>query len=226
MCLRIHGIPQVISTTALLLCLAYLCSEGGCATRDNVKVTESEKTWRCDEKADNAMKQHEYGKAISLHQRLVEKEPANGLALYHLGYSYGQTGDHLREVRCYEKAVGLGFRKDHIFLNLGLAYGELDQLENAIGAFDKALEINPGNADAHFGLALARYRGLADTLAEEEFLRTIEIDPAHLDARLYLSMLYADRGELQKACEQLRNILEIDPTHIRAREFLERIERE
>ena len=122
--------------------------------------------------------------------------------------------------------MGLGFRNGHVFLNLGMAYGELNQLENAIGAFDKALEINPESANAHFGPALAQYRGLADTLAEEGFLRAIEIDARHVDARPYLSILYADVGDLQKACEQLRNILEIDPTHTRVREFLERIERE
>jgi len=107
-----------------------------------------------------------------------------------------------------------------------MTYGELNQLQNAIGAFDKALEINSESAHAHFGVALAYQRGLADIRAEEEFLTTLEIDPGHIDARLYLSLLYADRGELQKACEQLRRILEINPTNRGAREFLERIERE
>lgn len=226
MSLRLHRIPQILYTAALLLCLAYLFSGLGCAAMDPVRGTEAEKTWRCDRQADDAMKQHEYRTAISLHQRLLEKEPANALVLYHLGYAYGQIGDHLKEVCYYEKAAGLGFRKGQIFFNLGMAYGELNQLEDAIGAFEKALEINPESADAHFGLALAYQRVLADSRAEEEFLTALEIDPAHVNARLYLSLLYTDRGELQKACEQLRRILEIDPTHRGAREFLKRIERE
>jgi len=61
-----------------------------------------------------------------------------------------------------------------------MAYGELNQLENSIGAFDKALEINPESSDAHFGLALAYYRGLAETRAEEEFLMALEIDQGTL----------------------------------------------
>jgi len=116
MSLSVHGIPRVLYAVALLLCLTCLCSGGGCAARDRIRLNETENTWHCDKEADDAMKRHEYRKAISLHQRLLEKEPSNGLAFYHLGYAYGQTGDHLKEVWCYEKALNLGFRKGHIFL--------------------------------------------------------------------------------------------------------------
>ena len=226
MTFRVHRMQQVLYRTALPLCLVYVCSGVGCATRDLGKAIETEKTWHCDKEADDAMKRQEYRKAISLHQDLLEKESGNALALYHLGYAYGQTGDHRTEVRCYEKAVDLGFRKGQIFFNMGMAYGELNRLENAIEAFENALEINPESADAHFGLALVYQKSLADTMAEEEFLKALEIDPVHIDARLYLSVLYTDRGELQKACEHLRKILEIDPAHSGAREFLKRIEGE
>lgn len=221
---HVHRMQQVLYGIALSLCLAYVCSGVGCATRELGKTTKPEKMCHCHKEADDAMKRQEYRKAISLHQDLLEKEPSNALTLYHLGYAYGQTGDHRTEVQYYEKAVDLGFRKEHIFFNLGMAYGELNQLENAIGTFEKALEINPESADAHFGMALAYHRSTFDTLAEEEFLEALKVDPTHVDVRLYLSVLYADQGELQKACQHLRKILEIDPTHRGAREFLKRIE--
>lgn len=223
---RIQKIFQVAFISSLVFCLACLFSGAGCARRDLVKEPVSVKTWTCDKLADEAMKRHDYEAGIVLHQRFLEKEPENALALYHLGYAYGQTGDHEREVFYYKEAVSLGFNEDGIFFNLGMAYGELNQIEEAIRAFKKALNINPDSADNHFGLALAYQRSVADNLAEKEFLEAIRIDPMHLDARLYLSMLYADMGELQKAAEQLRDILEIDPNHRGAREFLKRIERE
>ena len=223
---RIQRIFQFVYISSLAFCLACLFLGAGCSKGIYVKKPVPEKTWTCDKAADDAMKRHDYEAAIFLHQGLLEKEPANGLALYHLGYTYGQTGDHVKEVLYYEKAVDLGFKEDKIFFNLGMAYGELNQIENSIYAFKKALDINPHNADNRFGLALAYQRSVSDKLAEKEFLKAIEIDPAHVDARLYLSLLYADMGELQKACEQLRKILEIDPTHRRASEFLKRIEKE
>jgi len=220
------NIFQVGWILGLLICLAALFLGSGCAKRNLVKESVPGERWTCDRDADEALKRRDYGEGILLHQRFLEKEPENALALYHLGYAYGQTGNHEKEVFYYENAVGLGFKKENIFFNLGMAYGELNRIEEAVSVFKKALDINPDSAENHFGLALAYQRSVADKLAEEEFLRAIKIDPAHVDARLYLSMLYADMGEMQKAAEQLRNILKIDPHNEGAKEFLKRIERE
>ena len=222
----IHRIVQNFCILGIVVCLASLISQAGCSKGFLEKRPSVEQQWMCDKEADEAMKQHDYGVAILLHESFLREEPSNGLALYHLGYSYGQTGDHLKEVVYYEKAISLGFKDNSIFFNLGMAYGEMNQIESAIGAFNKALNSNPHSADNHFGLALAFQRSAADTLAEKEFLRAISIDPEHVDARLYLSMLYVDRGELKKANEQLRAILKIDPNHRAAHEFLKRIEKE
>jgi len=217
---------QFIYLLSLIFCLAGLISGAGCSKGIFVKDPISEKRWTCVKDADEAMKKEDYETAILLHQGFLAKEPENGLALYHLGYSYGRTGDHPKEALYYEQAIDLGFKEDHIFFNLGMAYGELNQIENSIYAFNRALNINPHSADNHFGLALAYQRSVADKMAAEEFLKAIEIDPEHVDSRLHLSLLYADMGDIQKACKQLRKILEIDPAHRGAYEFLKRIEKE
>jgi tetratricopeptide (TPR) repeat protein len=223
---RIGKILQFVYLSGLAFSLAGLLPGAGCSKGVLEKRPALEKTWTCDKAADDAMQRQDYEAAISLHQRLLEREPANALALYHLGYAYGRMNNHVEEVFYYEKAIDLGFKQDGIFFNLGMAYGELKQIEKSIRAFNKALDIDPNSADNHFGLAIAYQMSVADKLAEKEFLKALKIDPAHIDARLYLSLLYTDMGELQKAGEQLRKILEIDPTHRGAREFLERIEKE
>ena len=210
----------------LAFCLAGLLLSAGCSKGLFGRSPDIDRIWTCDEEADDAVRRQDYEAGILLHQLFLEKEPGNGLALYHLGHAYGQTGDHEMEVSYYEKAIALGFRRDRIFFNLGMAYGELNQGERSIRAFRRALEIDPPNADNHFGLAMAYQTNCDDKLAEGEFLKAIKIDPQHLDARLYLSMLYADMGNLQRARELLRKILEIDSTNRMAREFLERIEKE
>lgn len=219
-------IPHVASLIVLVLVLASLFLGAGCARREVLEEPVPAKRWTCDREADEALKRHDYEEGIRLHRKFLETEPGNALALYHLGYAYGHTGDHEREVFFYERAAALGFEEDNIFFNLGMAYGELNRIEAAIKAFQKALDIDPDSADNHFGLALTYQRSVADRLAEEEFLKAIEIDPAHVDARLYLSMLYADRGEMQKAAAQLRDILKVDPSNSGAREFLKRVEGE
>jgi tetratricopeptide (TPR) repeat protein len=217
---------RFICLCTFAVCLAGIITGIGCSKPISTRKPPLEKTWICDIAADDAMKRGDYHTALLLHERLLEKEPDNALALYHLGYAYGQTGNHQIEVHYYEKAIALGFTKDAIFFNLGMAYGELNQIEKSLKAFERAVSLDPDNADNHFGLALSYQRRLTDELAEVEFLKAIEIDPKHIDARLYLSLLYADMGELHKASQQLRTILEIDPNHAGARDFLKRIEKE
>lgn len=211
----------------LFLSVVVLVAGFGCSKNVGNKGSRSIETWTCDEQADRAMKREDYETGILLHQRFLENEPKNGLALYHLGYAYGQTGEHAKEVFHYEKAIELGFvEADDIFFNLGMGYLELNEIEKSVQAFKKALDIDAGSADNHFGLAVALQINSDDNLAEAAFLRAINIDPRHLEARLHLSMLYVDLGQRQKALEQLRKILEIDPTHSMARQFLKNIESE
>ncbi len=215
-----------VSLCGLMFSLSAVCVGAGCSKVLSGKSAEPVKGWTCDKEADEAMKRNDYESGIILHQRFLEKEPKNALALYHLGYAYGQIGEHLREVSYYEKAIALGFREEGMFFNMGMTYCEIGQAEKATSAFKEALKINPGSADNHFGLGMAYHITVTNGLAEEELLKAIEIDPRHADARLLLSLLYADWGELQKAADQLRKVLEIDPTNDRARKFLERIEKE
>jgi tetratricopeptide (TPR) repeat protein len=108
-----------------------------------------------ERRADVALMRGDYRAGISLHEALLAEQSQNALALYHLGYAYGQIGRHTLEVQYYERAISLGFRSDQIYFNLAMAYGEMGQQETSIGAIKKALEINPDNADYHFELALA-----------------------------------------------------------------------
>lgn len=181
--------------------------------------------WTCDKAADEAMKRRDYEAGISLHKRFLEKQSGNALALYHLGYGYGQLGDHQTEVFYYEKAIAVGLETEQIFYNLGMAYGELDESEKSINAFKKALEINPGNAEYHFELAMV-YLVMGDKKpAEEELLKVIDIDQGHVEARLLLSRLYLGRSEIKKAAEQIQEVLKMDPTNEEARRLLNRVER-
>jgi len=207
--------------------LSVVCVGAGCSKAFLGEKADAEKNWVCDNEADEAMKRQDYEMAIPLHERFLENHPENALALYHLGYAYGQTGDHLKEVSYYEKAISYGFKNDFIFYNLGMAYADLNELEKSVGAYKKALEIDPYSADIHFELAMTYYQmGIADKQAEEEFLNAIKIDPEHVDARLYLSLLYRELGEIRKAAEQLHKVLEIDPNNSGAQKFLKKIEQE
>lgn len=221
-----QNISQPMCFSRLVFCLAILSLFVGCSKSFIKKRADAEKTWVCNEAADDAMERKHYNAGILLHKRFLAQEPHNALALYHLGYAYGQTGDHLKEVSYYENAISLGFEEGQIFFNSGMAYGELGEWEQSIRTFKKAIDIDPHSADNHFGLAMAYQGSSSDSFAEKEYLKALKLQPNHLGALQYLSMLYTDRGELRKAAELLERILEIDPSDSSAQEFLERLKKE
>ncbi len=180
--------------------------------------------WSCDKKADEAMLQGDYMTGITLHEQFLKKNPANGLAMYHLGFAYGQIEDHPNEILYYKKAIAQGLDEEGIFFNLGMACGELKQPDEAIRAFQQALIINPASANNHFGLAMIYFKKSSITLAIDQCLEAIQIDPEHLDARFLLGQIYLDSKNRSKALEQLHKILEIKPTHVEAMGMLKEIE--
>lgn len=204
-------------------CMLMLMALAGCSGNQATRNMPQTEVWTCDNNADTALKKQDYDASIRLHERFLKAHPGNLVALYHLGYGYGQIGNHEKEVFYYEKSLAMGFHIPAIYFNLGMAYGELDRMVDSIKTFKKGITANPGNSDNHFGLGLAYQRIFAHDLAEEEFLEAIGIDPEHLEARLSLGILYTDMGKYEKAEEQFSKVLEFDPDNETAREFSRRI---
>ena len=196
-----------------------------CATQPT-KIEHVPATVRtCSKEADEALRRGDYQTSIILHEKLLEKEPDNLLALYHLGYTYGQLGQHEEEVVFYEKAFYLGFGTGNFFFNFGMALGELNRLDRALVIFQRGLDLEPENADILFGIALAHHRKGDYRAAEKAFIKVIELDPEQLEARLFLSLLYEEAGHRDKARDQLLKIMEMDPCHERAMRMLREIEK-
>ena len=184
-----HRVFKFISLLGLGLCLATQSLGTSCSKGVIKKDLEPKGTWACDKESDEAMLRKDYEASIPLHHRFLQKDPANGLALYHLGYAYGQLGDHLKEVSYYEKAITVGFKRDHIFFNLAMAFGELNQTENAIRAFKEALHIDPRHLDARLHLSIL-YAEIGEARKACEQLHTIlEMDPTNEEARRFLDSL-------------------------------------
>lgn len=205
-----------------LMLLTFTLLQGlGCSQVPVKKPSAAAEKETCNLQADTAMRLEAYETSIRLHLQFIEKEPNNELALYHLGFSYGQTGNHEKEVYYYEKAISLGFKKDQIFFNLGMALGEINQFNKAIDAFKEGLALNPMSTDNYFGLGLTYQSVGREKDAERAFKKAIEIDQENLDARFHLIELYAEMGLFLEARHQIREILEIDPSNMRARDMLD-----
>jgi tetratricopeptide (TPR) repeat protein len=182
----------------------------------------------CDPVADYYLGMEDYAEAIDRHRVILDKNPDNALAHYHLGFAYGVMGQHQRELSEYQKAVSLGLDDWQLFLNLGLLYLENGQLKDATEVLRLAALLGPDHPEPHFNLGLAyERRGMLDQ-AEQQMLLSLEIDPTQVDARNTLGAIYAEEGKYVRAHDEWSELVEANPDYAPARlnlNILQRVER-
>ena len=170
----------------------------------------------------------DYPQAIKRHEIVVKAHPNNALAYYHLGFSYGVTGDHRAELADYQKAVELGLSDWQLFLNMGLLYLDGGRLHDAMAVLRLAALLGPYHPETHFNLGLAYERIGIYPQAEQEILLSLRLDPNQADARNQLGVIYAEEGNYQRAHEAWTDLAESNPAYTPAHAnlaILERVER-
>ncbi len=204
----------------LLICSATL-------SLSIVRASEnsSSDTQVCDPLADYYLGMEDYPAAIRRHLIVVREHPDNALAHYHLGFAYGVTGQHRRELNEYRRAVDLGLDDWQLFLNLGLVYLEDGQLEDATEVLRLATLLGPYQPETHFNLGLIYERRGMFSDAEQEMLLSLRLDPQEVDARNTLGLIYAEEGRYTRAREEWSDLLSADPAYTPARENLPVLER-
>lgn len=168
-----------------------------------------QKPWTCDPDADAAVERQDWEQALLRHETLLRKEPGNCLAVYHLGYIQGRLGNRTDEAALYEQAVKCGLdQDDSLFFNLGMAYGDMSALQKALEAFERAVALNPDNAENYFGLAMTAQAAGDTPKALEALNRAVAVNPESWESRVLLVRIYLDQGRLEDArihLEALKN---------------------
>jgi len=93
----------------------------------------------------------------------------------------------------------------------GETYHSLGRYEEAVGAFDKAVAINPENGEAwrNRGLSLSQLNRSSE--AEESFSRALAIDPADSEAWYFRALSLEDEGNLTCALESADRAVTMTP---------------
>ena len=179
----------------------------------------------CDPLADYFLGMEDYPEAIRRHRIVIQENPANALAHYHLGFAYGLMGEHRLELSEYQKAISLGLDDWQLFLNLGLLYLDNGQLRDATEVLRLATLLGPDHAEPHFNLGLAYERRGMLGPAEQQVLLSLEIDPGQVDAHNTLGAIYAEEGKYLRASQEWNEIVRANPDYAPARANLNILER-
>lgn len=167
----------------------------------------------CDVAADVALEVGDYATAIKLHQRILLSGGNNALAHYHLGFAYGMAGLTAEEIGEYRTAIGLGFKKWDLFLNLGLAYADRQDLEDAAAALETAVSLGPEHAETHFNLAVVYERENRLSEAFEQIMAALVLEPGDLDAANTDAIICARMGDLASARRIWTQLVRVAPDY-------------
>src|SRR5215469_1029221 len=154
----------------------------------------------CNQAADFFLGVEDYPEAIRLHLAVLSKTPDDALAHYHLGFAYGMLGRKDDEIREYERAVTLGLRLFDLYLNLGLAYFEREDMVGATRAFQTAASLTD-SPEPHFDLALAYERRGKIAQAGSEISGALARAPQRPDYLNVLAVLAAEKGDILRASD-------------------------
>jgi cytochrome c-type biogenesis protein CcmH/NrfG len=98
------------------------------------------------------------------------------------------------------------------WIQLGHIYFDTDKYDQAINAYEKALELNPNNADVWTDLGIMYRRSRQPRKALEKFDKAITVDPKHENSRINKGIvLMNDLGDRDGAVQAWEELLEINP---------------
>ncbi|MFP4128443.1 MAG: tetratricopeptide repeat protein [Desulfonatronovibrionaceae bacterium] len=144
----------------------------------------------------------------------VHADPFIGLATIAV-----QKGELKKAGTLYEKAVSVEVN-DKALAGLGLIETELGSHERAFSLFQQALDINPGNIIALFGMVQTGY-ALDRTENVISYLENaLEMEPNKTEIRFSLAGCLKSLNRPDEARKHLEMILEAEPQNESARELM------
>lgn len=161
---------------------------------------------------------HEYHAQAEVFCRLALRDnPSSAEAEYGLGSALLAQKKTSEARECFERAVKLTANYPatlpNAWNNLGLISGRAGLNDEAIGYFEKALQLDPDNVIALENLGSA-YRGEKRWQEARKTLeRAATLDPNSAEANYSLAMVFAQTGQTDQAYQYLQKALSIRPTY-------------
>jgi protein O-mannosyl-transferase len=150
-----------------------------------------------DEATDQAVKNHNFKKAIELKEKAVFIYPERTETQQQLGFLYGKTGQFEKAIETYKFAIRLNPREISNYVQIGKAYGMVHMVREGLVYLEKGEKIDPGNAEllVNLGIAYAQTGEMEKAVAY--FEKALARDPSNKKIADYLTFA-KNRSDIQK----------------------------
>ena len=133
-----------------------------------------------------------------------------------------QTGKYSLALENINKSIELKSDWEISFFYRAVANQALENFNDAVLDYTKALQINPNMTDAYYNRAqitLTRKDTKNPDLDQiiEDLNKALELDPKFLDAIFAMAATLKKQGKYNEALEYLDKLLEIEPEAVQAR---------
>jgi len=142
-------------------------------------------------------------------------EPESEEVVLNLAQLYAESGDVQHATKVIE-AVPVTDRTPKMEFALGAAYDQLKQPKDSIAAYQRAADMDPGDAQTLDALAQAL---LADNQLDEalkEFKALSEADPENIEAQVHIGEIQRRQGKYEDALTTIRKARKMDPASLEA----------
>jgi superkiller protein 3 len=184
-----------------------------------------------------------YQEAIKAYKQTIELDPTFSGAYANLGNGFRALSIHiesqngrnddfdphldklLREhkqlaLAAFEQATELSPTRARNHFNLGVAYAELDRIENAAESYRKALALDSKHLNAHYNLGVLLQENPQLMKKPDEQLscysNVLQLDTHHVSARLNMCNVVYARGDFSLAERCYGDVLRLDSDHLLA----------
>jgi len=116
----------------------------------------------------------------------------------------------------YERALQYSPESPVLYNNLGILYGDMNRLDDAIHMFEKAIEVEPKYIYAYHNLGKAYHLTGEDKKAVALYEQLLEVFPDLPDAHYNLGNIYNESGRTQEAIAAYKEALRLSPHFAKA----------
>ena len=163
-------------------------------------------------------------KAISSFQTTIEQNPEYYAAYMQLGILFNYKNDPV-SVQYYNSALNLNPRSTEALYGRAMFFQENQEYNKAITDYTQILQLEPGNANAHFNLGYIHqvYLKIYDQ-AIKHYTDAIAVDPQYAEAYYNRGLTYETMGNIAAAAADYKLAIQFRGEYPAAQAGLQRVQ--
>lgn len=149
--------------------------------------------------------QEKFDEAEALYRQILETAPNNQIILNLLGLIAQSKGMYAASAEWFVRAIAQNPQSAEYYFNYAWSLERSDKPVEAIEAYHRALQLQPGIKEAHNALGKLYLHNGKTEAARQEFQTAIDFEPGYAEARANLAHMENNLSLLQKLEEKYKD---------------------